>query len=370
MSISRTTAISTSSTSSCRTNLEECLEALLGFDDVSALLDHLLLLPRLDARSYLSDLIGSITNDTKNKDLESFLDKMQDYQSGVRSVPPMYAIPSSIGNTPSTEKHSGNSSWISEGSKNEFQRNHPRRAQVSGSASTTNTKRMDQATSRAVGSTTTKSNLVLQSKRLNGPETMTKKNVIQPIIGRNSRPSSSSSAAAAANVTTKSSAIQSSSIDDNSTNDRNSKRLVMVRNYQGIRNINRKECGCYGTVHDCYTNCLDCGRIACVEEGCGECFFCGSFVDLDTNHTMDTTSTTSNIVRKSGTTVEREKQQWLQRDREFAQRTVVLDDDQVALPGDSYWLDNQERMKAQAAEDQRRKELHSKKKEIQMSINL
>jgi len=46
-----------------------------------------------------------------------------------------------------------------------------------------------------------------------------------------------------------------------------------------------------------------------------------------------------------------------------------LDDDQVVPSGDSFWLDNQERMKVQAAEDQRRNELHSKKKEIQMTVN-
>jgi len=40
----------------------------------------------------------------------------------------------------------------------------------------------------------------------------------------------------------------------------------------------RVECGCFGTKHEVYPlapNCLYCGRIHCVSEGFGPCFFCG-----------------------------------------------------------------------------------------------
>ena len=40
----------------------------------------------------------------------------------------------------------------------------------------------------------------------------------------------------------------------------------------------RFECGCFGTKHDVYPlapNCLHCGRIHCISEGLGPCFFCG-----------------------------------------------------------------------------------------------
>ena len=43
-------------------------------------------------------------------------------------------------------------------------------------------------------------------------------------------------------------------------------------------NPKRHECGCFGTIHDVYPicpNCLTCGRIICVAEGLGKCFFCG-----------------------------------------------------------------------------------------------
>jgi len=43
-------------------------------------------------------------------------------------------------------------------------------------------------------------------------------------------------------------------------------------------NNKRHECGCFGTKHEVYPispNCLTCGRIICIAEGLGKCFFCG-----------------------------------------------------------------------------------------------
>jgi hypothetical protein len=40
----------------------------------------------------------------------------------------------------------------------------------------------------------------------------------------------------------------------------------------------RVSCGCFGTIHEVYPlapNCLICGRIICVAEGIGKCFYCG-----------------------------------------------------------------------------------------------
>jgi hypothetical protein len=46
----------------------------------------------------------------------------------------------------------------------------------------------------------------------------------------------------------------------------------------------RIECGCFGTRHDVYPlapNCLTCGRIVCVAEGLGPCFSCGEELITD-----------------------------------------------------------------------------------------
>jgi hypothetical protein len=40
----------------------------------------------------------------------------------------------------------------------------------------------------------------------------------------------------------------------------------------------RFQCGCFGTKHEVYPlapNCLHCGRVTCIAEGMGPCFFCG-----------------------------------------------------------------------------------------------
>ncbi|CDR96507.1 hypothetical protein, conserved [Babesia bigemina] len=40
----------------------------------------------------------------------------------------------------------------------------------------------------------------------------------------------------------------------------------------------RKACGCAGSLHKCFSNCMGCGRILCVNEGEGSCFHCGTHV--------------------------------------------------------------------------------------------
>jgi len=44
-------------------------------------------------------------------------------------------------------------------------------------------------------------------------------------------------------------------------------------------NHSRKPCGCLATQHSLITNCLNCGRIICDEEGVGPCFTCKNFVE-------------------------------------------------------------------------------------------
>lgn len=41
---------------------------------------------------------------------------------------------------------------------------------------------------------------------------------------------------------------------------------------------NRRSCDCEAQLHDLLENCLNCGRLSCVEEGPGKCFTCGNIV--------------------------------------------------------------------------------------------
>ncbi|KAK9880543.1 hypothetical protein WA026_011780 [Henosepilachna vigintioctopunctata] len=60
------------------------------------------------------------------------------------------------------------------------------------------------------------------------------------------------------------------------------------KKFQDIKSFKQKEhikkgrsvCSCQGQDHEFMNNCLNCGRIHCVEEGPGPCLFCGIFIDV------------------------------------------------------------------------------------------
>ena len=57
--------------------------------------------------------------------------------------------------------------------------------------------------------------------------------------------------------------------------DRNDKSLGS----NGGKRAMRVECGCNGIQHDLFINCTVCGRIHCVVEGAGSCFYCDSIIN-------------------------------------------------------------------------------------------
>lgn len=46
------------------------------------------------------------------------------------------------------------------------------------------------------------------------------------------------------------------------------------------RQEGRVICDCLGQEHEFMNNCLQCGRIHCMEEGPGPCLFCGNMISL------------------------------------------------------------------------------------------
>jgi len=90
-------------------------------------------------------------------------------------------------------------------------------------------------------------------------------------------------------------------------------------------------CGCFGTFHKPLANCLFCGRVACEKEGYSYCPFCGYLIERPP---------------PSGTKADKHKQRLLRFDREYAQRTVVLDDQAdffVETEQSLNWMDSEER---------------------------
>jgi len=148
-----------------------------------------------------------------------------------------------------------------------------------------------------------------------------------------------------------------------------------------IRGTPRIVCGCFGMKHKPLTNCLRCGRIVCAREGqrddddddddcCTFCAHCGYRIDGEA--VIDAISATAKgndrdkeLVRKALL----HKERLLKFDREFAQRTVILDDQADYFGGGgntagSLWMDEEERADAEEREAERRRNLHERKKQV------
>jgi len=114
-------------------------------------------------------------------------------------------------------------------------------------------------------------------------------------------------------------------------------------------------CGCYGTRHKPLTNCLQCGRIACRHEGYGFCPFCGYDIEKVKVDAGD----------KKFDRALLHKERLLRYDREFARRTVVLDDQADYFHRESSaWLTEDERAEAERKDEDRRREMHGRKKPV------
>ena len=110
-------------------------------------------------------------------------------------------------------------------------------------------------------------------------------------------------------------------------------------------------CGCFGTIHKPLANCLNCGRIICTKEGYGYCPSCSYLV---VEH-----------VRLEGEAFDRaimHKERLLEFDRQSASRTQVYDSQADYYSNSrSNWLSENEQLDAERKEEERRKEVHSRK---------
>jgi ribosomal protein L37E len=114
-------------------------------------------------------------------------------------------------------------------------------------------------------------------------------------------------------------------------------------------------CGCFGTTHLALSNCLRCGRISCEREGYDYCAFCGYLVEEKSIHLRND--------RIDAASWELQ-QRLLRYDRQFAQRTVVVDDqaDYYSSQATSTWLNESEQQEAAQREVQRHNEMHHRQK--------
>lgn len=60
--------------------------------------------------------------------------------------------------------------------------------------------------------------------------------------------------------------------------DEDDERRALVELQSLLNAKHRRPCDCEAQIHDLLENCLNCGRLTCVAEGPGKCFFCGNLV--------------------------------------------------------------------------------------------
>ncbi|CAN0461472.1 unnamed protein product, partial [Ectocarpus sp. 8 AP-2014] len=134
-----------------------------------------------------------------------------------------------------------------------------------------------------------------------------------------------------------------------------------------------------GKTHDVVTNCMDCGKIACVKEGGFGCSFCGC--RLPTTGREPRSAASGGVDGAAGAAAPQSaalkealerKDRLLLFDRTSASRTRVLDDQ-----GDYFtshnWLSQREREKGEAEEKARRDDAASRRgarRQVKMSIDI
>ena len=115
------------------------------------------------------------------------------------------------------------------------------------------------------------------------------------------------------------------------------------------------ECGCFGSMHKALNNCLHCGRISCEREGYDYCPFCRYMVyEHRSTVTTGAYSNSDEATTTANNEAWEQKERLLQYDREFAQRTIILDDQaDYYNRTTSNWLNEHEQQDAQQQEQQR-----------------
>lgn len=123
------------------------------------------------------------------------------------------------------------------------------------------------------------------------------------------------------------------------------------------------ECGCFATVHKLKTNCLNCGRIICQQEGTDTCYFCGLepsrcvAYEIEIQEGKISEAAQAKNKELYDAAIER-RNRLLEYARNKAKRTAVIDDQQVSLfSPQNAWISPEERKQVEkdAAAEERRK---------------
>ncbi|XP_003378294.1 activating signal cointegrator 1 [Trichinella spiralis] len=148
-------------------------------------------------------------------------------------------------------------------------------------------------------------------------------------------------------------------IDNKSSGDKNTKKYKMFLRQKQRVLPGHHFCDCQGTEHDVLNNCLNCGRIACIQEGSGPCAFCGHLVlskaemlnkanDLKEEHLIPSECKEPLSLAKLSEDLQKAlqcKDKLLEYQKDSVRRTTIYDDqsDYFMMNGGKSWLSDKER---------------------------
>jgi hypothetical protein len=135
-------------------------------------------------------------------------------------------------------------------------------------------------------------------------------------------------------------------------------------------------CGCFGSLHKPLTNCLYCGRISCEREGYDYCAFCGLLVEQVSGEkgswyvSFEVGYIGANKISSHSYSSKawEHKERLLRFDRDFARRTVVLDDQADFFTSNRTWLTDEEKAKVEAKEAQQQENLKRGKQKLDIAF--
>ena len=158
-----------------------------------------------------------------------------------------------------------------------------------------------------------------------------------------------------------------------------------------VRLPGRHPCECLGQKHQLINNCIECGRIVCMQEGSGPCYFCGALVcsteekeilsqkskksqklyeKLLTRSIEDTTEETLSVADKGLQEAIAHKNKLIEFDKSGVRRTKVIDDECDYFASDSNrWLSKRERDALRKKEEDLREKRHGSRRQMKVTLD-
>ncbi|XP_011495293.1 PREDICTED: activating signal cointegrator 1 [Ceratosolen solmsi marchali] len=144
----------------------------------------------------------------------------------------------------------------------------------------------------------------------------------------------------------------------------------------------RNPCNCEATTHPLVNNCINCGRIVCLSEGPGPCFFCGNIVCYN-NEPLLHLNLTEELNDQSKRSIENKsiseinssktlklRDKLLEYDRDCASRTNVIDDECDYFQTNNKWLSKSEQEQWEKLAYEAHEQKHRSRLQKPISIDL